>query len=51
MSADPLRGGRGQRGGAPGSMRLGGSQAKREKKPRVYLVQGKQNKMCAFVNM
>ena len=22
-----------------------------EKKPRVYLEQGKQNKMCAFVNM
>jgi hypothetical protein len=31
MSADPLRGGRCQRGGAPGSMRLGGPQAKREK--------------------
>ena len=33
-------------------MSLGDPQAKRgNKKPRVYLEQGKQNKMCAFVNM
>jgi len=39
------------RDGAPGPMSLGGPQAKRGEKTRVYLEQGKQNKMCAFVNM
>jgi hypothetical protein len=32
-------------------MSLAGPQAKRGRKTRVYLEQGKQNKMCAFVNM
>jgi hypothetical protein len=40
-----------ERGGQPGPTSLGGPQAKRGKKTRVYLEQGKQNKMCAFVNM
>jgi hypothetical protein len=30
-------------------MSLGGAQVKRGGKKRVYLEQGKQNKMCAFV--
>ena len=34
-----------------GSGSLGGPQAKRGKTTRVYLERGKQNKMCAFVNM
>jgi hypothetical protein len=38
-------------GGAPGPMNLGGPQTKRGKKTRAYIEQGKQNKMCAFVNM
>ena len=37
--------------GAPVPMSLGAPQAKRGKKPRVYLEPGKQYKMCAFVNM
>ena len=39
------------RGGAPGPMSLGAAQATRGKKTRVYLEQGRQNQMCAFVNM
>jgi hypothetical protein len=34
-----------------GVMSLGDPQTKRGKKTRVYLEQGKQNKMCAFVNI
>jgi hypothetical protein len=34
-----------------GSGSLGGPHAKRGKTTRVYLERGKQNKMCAFVNM
>ena len=37
--------------GAPGPMSLGAHKPNEGKKPRVYLEQGKQNKMCAFVNM
>ena len=45
-----------ERGGQPGRRPAGahefrGPTSQTRKKTRVYLEQGKQNKMCAFVNM
>ena len=48
----PLRGGGGgQPGRRPEAVEFRGPTSQLRKKARVYLEQGKQNKMCAFVNM
>ena len=41
----------GQQGRRPGAHEFRGPISQTRKKTRVYLKQGKQNKMCAFVNM
>ena len=38
-------------GGSAGTAPRGPHDKRGKKKPMVYLAQGKQNKMCAFVNM
>jgi len=48
----PSEGGGGSEGAAPWAHEFRGPTSQTsKKKTRVYLEQGKQNKMCAFVNM
>jgi hypothetical protein len=51
MTGQLRGGGGGQPGRRPGADEFRGPTSQTRKNARVYLEQGKQNKMCAFVNM